>query len=105
MKGAKPPKAVAAPKEEKKVETKEAMAPWGTPALREAAFRALRRAQRTNVRRVNAPKWFTAEQLVSLASNPELAESMMPPAPVKAVRAREDDGDEDEDEEEYDDDE
>lgn len=102
LRGVKPPKAVAAPKEEKKAEV--AGAPWGTPELRTAAYRALRRARRTNLRRVNAPKWFTAEQLVQLEANPELAQSMMPAAPVRATRARsdEDEGDEDE---EYDDDE
>jgi ParB family chromosome partitioning protein len=104
--GVKPPKAVAAPKEEKAPEKKEAMAPWGTPELRMAAFRALRRAQRTTLRRTNAPKWFTAEQLTQLASNPELAESMMPAAPVKPERGGGDDDDDGgDDEEDYDDDE
>jgi len=112
-KGVKPPKAVAAVKEAPKVAAKEASEPWGTPELREAAFRALRRAQRTNLRRTNAPKWFTAEQLVQLASNPELAESMMPAAPSRPARGGGDDdegddddgddGDEDYDDEESDD--
>jgi hypothetical protein len=71
-----------------------------------AAFRALRRAQRTTLRRTNAPKWFTAEQLTQLASNPELAESMMPAAPVKPERGGGDDDDDGgDDEEDYDDDE
>ncbi len=107
-KGVKPPKAVAAVKEAPKAEAKAATEPWGTPALREAAFRALRRAQRTNLRRANAPKWFTAEQLVQLASNPELAESMMPAAPSRPARGGGDDDDDDEGDdgdEDYDDEE
>lgn len=103
LKGVAAPKAVAAPRpaaappkpKEEKVE-------WGTPALREAAFRALRRAQRTNLRRANAPKWFTPEQLLALAANPELADSMMPAAPVKPARVS---GDEDDDDDGGDDDE
>ena len=112
------PRGVAAPKAVARAEGEDsagrgaaAGAPWGTPALREAAFRALRRAQRTNTRRQNAPKWFTAEQLTQLASNPELAESMMP-AVRRAKPARgggddddEGDDDDDEDEDEGDDDE
>jgi hypothetical protein len=76
--------------------------PWGNEDLRKAAFRALRRAQRTNTRRANAPKWFTPDQLVQLASNPELAESMMPAAPAKPARGGGDDDDEGDDED-YDD--
>ena len=99
LRGAAGPNAVAAPKAAK-VE-KPAKVEWGTPALRGAAFRALRRAQRTNARRQNAPKWFTAEQLVQLASNPELAESMMKVV-VAAAPARDDEGDEDYDEDDDD---
>ncbi|MFO0600690.1 MAG: HEAT repeat domain-containing protein [Myxococcaceae bacterium] len=108
LRGVKKPAAVAAPKAAPAMEApKEA---WGTPELRKAAFRALRRAQRTNTRRQNAPKWFSAEQLVQLASNPALADELMPKAPAKPASRGDDDddgGDEDfdEDEEDYDDDE
>jgi hypothetical protein len=115
LKGVAAPKAVAAPKPAAAPpKAKEERVEWGTPELREAAFRALRRAQRTNLRRANAPKWFTPEQLVALAADPALADSMMPPAPVKPARASRDEddegddddgGDEDEDEDYEDDDE
>jgi len=104
-KGVKPPKAVAPPRAEKVPEPKKANEPWGTPELREAAFRALRRAQRTTLRRTNAPKWFTAEQLTQLASNPELAESMMPPPPSKPARGGGDDDDDGDGDDDYDEDE
>lgn len=107
-KGVKPPKAVEAPKAAEAPKPAAKLdAPWGTPELREAAFRALRRAQRTNLRRTNAPKWFTPEQLTQLAADPALADSMMPPAPVKPSRGGGDDEDDDdeEDDEDYDDDE
>lgn len=103
LRGVAAPRAVAAPKEATKKAEPAKKVEWGTPALREAAFRALRRAQRTNTRRQNMPKWFTAEQLSQLAANPALAESMMPAAPVKPARADEDDEGEDEDED-YDED-
>jgi ParB family chromosome partitioning protein len=106
LKGIAAPKAVAAPKPAAAPKAaKEAKVEWGTPSLREAAFRALRRAQRTNLRRANAPKWFTPEQLVALAANPELAESMMPAAPVKPARASRDDDDEGDDDDGGDEDE
>ena len=105
-KGVKPPKAVEAAKPEAPKAAAKLDAPWGTPELREAAFRALRRAQRTNTRRTNAPKWFTPEQLNQLASDPALAESMMPAVPTKPARGDDDDDDDgDEDDEDYDDDE
>jgi predicted DNA-binding WGR domain protein len=110
-KGVKAPKAVEAPKAAPAAAAPAGPTePWGTPALRQAAFRALRRAQRTNLRRQNAPKWFTAEQLTQLASDPALAESMMPPPPSQPARRGGDDDDEgdddyDDDEEDYDDDE
>lgn len=105
-KGVKPPKAVEAPKAEAPKAAAKLDAPWGTPELREAAFRALRRAQRTNLRRTNAPKWFTPEQLTQLASDPALADSMMPPPPVKGSRGDDDEDDDDgDDDEDYDDDE
>lgn len=105
-KGVKPPKAVEAAKPEAPKAAAKLDAPWGTPALREAAFRALRRAQRTNARRTNAPKWFTPEQLTQLASDPALAESMMPAVPTKPARGGDDDDDDgDGDDEDYDDDE
>lgn len=100
--GVKPPKAVAAAKPEAAAPAKPTEA-WGTPELREAAFRALRRAQRTNERRANAPKWFTAEQLEQLAADPALAESMAPP-PRDTGGDDEDEVDDDyEDDEESDD--
>ncbi|MBE2250159.1 MAG: HEAT repeat domain-containing protein [Myxococcus sp.] len=105
--GVKPPKAVEAPKppEPKAAPPPPKLeAPWGTPALREAAFRALRRAQRTTLRRQNAPKWFTAEQLAQLASDPALAEAMMPAAPQKPARRGGDDDDDDGDDDSYADD-
>ncbi|MFZ5439081.1 MAG: HEAT repeat domain-containing protein [Myxococcota bacterium] len=107
-KGVKPLKVVEAKDDDEGDDDapKKAGEPWGTPELRKAAFRALRRAQRTNLRRTNAPKWFTVEQLTQLASNPELAEQMMPAAPSKPARAGGDDdddgGDEDYDEDEED---
>ncbi len=101
-KGVKAPKAVDAPKP---VAAPPAPTePWGTPELRQAAFRALRRAQRTNLRRQNAPTWFSPEQLAQLAADPALAESMMPAAPAKPARGGGDD-DDDGDDEEYDDEE
>ena len=97
LKGLAPLKAVKAPKEEAPDEAEAPKgAPWGTPELREAAFRALRRAQRTNTRRSNMPKWFTPDQLLQLASNPDLADAMMPAPAAKPAR---DEDDEDEDEE------
>ncbi len=76
---------------------------WGTPALREAAFRALRRAQRTNERRSNMPTWFTEAQLDELAANPELA--VAAPASRSARAAADDDEDDDDDfDDAYDDD-
>ncbi|MBL8923642.1 MAG: HEAT repeat domain-containing protein [Myxococcaceae bacterium] len=109
-KGVKPPKAVEAPKPPPEVKAPAGPStPWGTPELRKAAFRALRRAQRINLRRQNAPKWFTVEQLAQLAADPALAEAMMPPPPAKPARPGDDDdeGDDedyDDDEEDYDDD-
>ena len=103
LKGLAPPKAVKAPKEEEEEEAPKG-APWGTPELREAAFRAMRRAQRTNTRRANMPKWFTPDQLLQLAANPELAEAMMPAPAAKTDRDDADDDDEDEDEDEEGDD-
>ncbi len=105
LRGIAPPKPVVAPAKVAPVKTEKApLVPWGTPELRKAAFRALRRAQRTNARRLSAPKWFTAEQLVQLAANPELAEAMMPPPPAR--REVDDGGDGDEgDEEDFDEDE
>ena len=101
-KGVKAPKAVDAPKP---VAAPPAPTePWGTPELRQAAFRARRRAQRTTLRRQNAPTWFSPEQLAQLAADPALAESMMPAAPAKPARGGGDD-DDDGDDEEYDDEE
>lgn len=118
LKGIKPPKAVSAPKDDDEDDdgaddaggAKEKMAPWGNEELRKAAFRALRRAQRINTRRANAPKWFTPDQLAQLATNPELAEAMMPKAAPAPSGDDDDDGDGDdedydEDEEDSDDDE
>lgn len=107
LRGIAPPKAVAKPKAEEEDEEEEAPpkgAPWGTPELREAAFRALRRAQRTNTRRANMPKWFTADQLAQLATNPELADAMMPAPAAKPARDDEDDDDDGDEDEDYDED-
>lgn len=108
LRGAAPPKAVAASSPSKPVASAAATEPWGTEALRQAAFRALRRAQRTNARRENAPTWFTPDQLARLETDPALAESMMPPPPTRKARDDDDDDDSDEDEdddEDFDDDE
>jgi ParB family chromosome partitioning protein len=103
-KGAKPPKAVEAPKPPPEAKAPAGpSAPWGTPELRKAAFRALRRAQRINLRRQNAPKWFSPEQLAQLASDPALADAMMPAPPSKPARRGGDDDDDEDDEEDYDD--
>jgi ParB family transcriptional regulator, chromosome partitioning protein len=91
-----------------RIELPEGMAPWGTPTLREAAYRALRRAQREAQRRQYRPTWFTAAQLDALAANPELAESMLPPTPPKRNRGDSEGGrwgndDDDGDDDDYDD--
>jgi predicted DNA-binding WGR domain protein len=98
--GVTPPKAVPSPTQ--RVALPEGTLPWGTPGLRAAAFRALRRAQRTNQRRAYKPKWFSESQLQQLEANPALAESMLPPAPPKRDRASSD-GYDDGDDDDYDD--
>jgi ParB family transcriptional regulator, chromosome partitioning protein len=94
--GAAPPKAAASPAAEAPVAAPSM--PWATATLRKAAFRALRRAQRLTARRAKSPRWFTADELTQLETNP----GFVLPAPTVAGAAR-DTSDEDDDEEDFED--
>lgn len=90
--GVKPPRLVK-PAAEVQAAKAPAGAAWGDEALRRLAYRAMRRAQRTNERRAATMAWFTPEQLEQLAADPALALEV-PRAAPKAVD--DDDGPDDE---------